>query len=471
MKQQKRKKKNRKSIFAPILVLELILVCILSVTECGPDIAADIAEITDTITSNIVSPDGIATDGSDVTENPSSMDGQEHMDTGNREEMRAVWISYIEFSDRLKELGEESFSEKNFQEFIDEMFDNCVSWNMNTAIVHVRPYGDALYESDYFPWSAYVSGTQGTDPGFDPLQYMVVAAHERGLKLEAWINPYRITLGTTKASSLSKDNQARKWMKSSSASKRRNVLSFGGNLYYNPAKKDVQDLIVNGVKEIVENYDVDGIHFDDYFYPSLGDKAKKNYFDYKEYKNYVEQCDQEGKTALTRVKWRRNNVNILVKDVYSAIKEANPDVIFGISPAGNISNLMSKTSYFVDIKTWLSSSEYVDYICPQIYWSFENGEYSFDIMTQEWLDIYVNPEIKLYIGIPVYKAAAGKNSVGDWSQWHGKKTILKKQIKYCREISEIDGFCFFSYQSFIQKAQKKEIKNLLEMLKPQIQEN
>lgn len=505
-KQQKRQKKRKKTTFLPILIFELALVCILSAATCSSDIAADIAEnITDTTPATTISqqessnsdetPEGqTPIDNGSDSESPENQDTEntENQDTENsteqgditdsenpdtntehtehKDEMRAVWISYIEFSSKLEALGEDGFSKQDFQDYIDEMFDNCLKWNMNTVIVHVRPYGDAMYPSKYFPYSAYISGKQGKDPGFDPLDYMVEAAHSRGLKFEAWLNPYRVATGTVKASSLSKDNQARKWMKSSNADTRRNVLAFGGNLYYNPAKKEVRELIANGVKEIVENYDIDGIHFDDYFYPSLGSKAKpsakvskanyKDYFDYKEYISYSKNNDD----ALSLVKWRRDNVNKLVKSVYSIIKDTNPNVVFGISPAGNISNLLSKTSYFVDIKTWLSNDGYVDYICPQIYWTFDNGDDSFDIVTQEWLSYLENENIKLYIGIPVYKAAAGKNSVWDWKQWNGKTTILKKQINYCRDIDEIDGFCFFSYQDFIRKAKKKEIKNLLSVL-------
>lgn len=446
------KKKNR--FFMIILMFELVLVCILSAAASGPDIIADIAA------SNLEGTESASGSSIEITQDT---------ETVPKEEMRAVWISYIEFSERLSQLGKDSFSEQEFHDFVDEMFDSCISWNMNTVIVHVRPYGDALYASDYFPWSKYVSGEQGRDPGFDPLEYMVQAAHERGLKLEAWLNPYRVATGTTKALSLSADNPARKWMESSKASKRRNVLAFGGNLYYNPAKEEVRELITNGVREIVENYDIDGIHFDDYFYPNLGSKKKpktasfryKDYFDYKEYETYLNDCEEKEETPLSLVKWRRNNVSTLVHKVYLAVKEIDASVKFGISPAGNISNLLAKNSYFVDIKTWLSSEGYVDYICPQIYWTFDNGDCSFDTVTQEWLSICKNPNINLYIGIAVYKAAAGKNSVWDWQQWNGKKNILKKQIQYCRNIEEIDGYSFFSYQSFIQKANKKEIKNLL----------
>lgn len=459
--------KKKKNKFVSILIAQLLIVSLLTVAACGPEFAVDLkAEVLNTVAQ--------IAGGSDVVSG-GSLDVSDNVESPKKDkEMRAVWISYIEFSEQLAKLGDDGFTEEEFETFIDDMFDHCVEWNMNTVIVHVHPYGDAFYPSKYFPWSKYISGKQGKDPGFDPLKYMVKAAHDRDLRFEAWLNPYRVAANTTKASSLSSDNPARKWMNSSKASSRRNVLSFGGNLYYNPSKKAVRTLLTNCVKEIVDNYDVDAIHFDDYFYPSLGSNAKpkagvssakyKNYFDYPEYADYVDNCEQSDKEPLSLVKWRRGNVNKLVKSVYTTVKESNSKVEFGISPAGNIDNLLSKQSYYVNINKWLSSSGYVDYICPQVYWTFDNGNESFDTVVQRWLDIHENKEIDLYIGIAVYKAAAGKNSIWDWKQWNGKKTILKKQIQYCRDIEEIDGFSFFSYESFIKKANKKEIKNLLKEL-------
>ena len=142
-------------------------------------------------------------------------------------EMRAMWISYLEF----KSTG---YTEEEFKAMIDEMFDNSVDLGMNTVIVQVRPFSDALYPSKYFPWSKYVSGTQGKDPGYDPLQYMVDAAHERGLEFHAWINPYRVTLQSGDYSALSEDNPARKWYEDEDTTKNRNVLSFDTDAKYLP---------------------------------------------------------------------------------------------------------------------------------------------------------------------------------------------------------------------------------------------
>lgn len=369
-------------------------------------------------------------------------------------ELRAVWISYLEFS---KSKG---YSESKFKQYIDKIYDDCVDMNMNTVIVQVRPYGDAMYESDYFPWSSYASGTQGKNPGYDPLDYMVKAAHKRNLSVQAWVNPYRITADSTKVSSLSEDNQARIWREDPDTE--RYVLSFGGKLYYNPAIKEVQDLIVDGVREIVKKYDVDGIHFDDYFYPSLGSNYKKN-FDYKEYNQYKAQCEEAGKSPKSIADWRRSNVNTMVKKVYSAVKGIDDNCVFGISPAGNISNLLSDSGNYVDIKTWLASSEYVDYICPQIYWSFEHPTAPYKTVLKQWVSIKKSNTINLYVGLAAYRAGITESqakSYGDIS-WSKSNTILKRQVQYGRNTGIVDGYMFFRYEQMIASNTKKEMQNVI----------
>jgi uncharacterized lipoprotein YddW (UPF0748 family) len=373
------------------------------------------------------------------------------------DEFRAVWISYLEFS-------KTGYTESAFQSYIDTMFDNCVANKMNAVIVQVRPYGDALYPSSYFPWSVYISGEQGKDPGYDPLEYMVEAAHQRGLEFHAWINPYRITTTNTKISTLSADNPARKWR--ASADTKRNVLTFGGSLYYNPSSTQVQKLIVNGVKEIVKNYDVDGIHFDDYFYPALGSSYETN-FDATEYEAYVETCEEKGTTAKTIVKWRRANVNSLIKKVYAAIKAIDEDCDFGISPAGSISNLYASDRYYSDVKLWMKTTGYIDYICPQIYWSFKHPTAAFDTMLEDWVAAKTNSEIKLYLGLAVYRTGISKSeaaSIGD-PEWATSDTVLKRQVLAGRETGVVSGFVLFRYDQMIGTKAAEEMENLLSIIK------
>ncbi|WMJ88166.1 family 10 glycosylhydrolase [Anaerocolumna sp. MB42-C2] len=370
-------------------------------------------------------------------------------------EFRAVWISYLEFMN----YGKEGFTETGFESTIDKMFDKVVDMNMNAVVVHVRPFGDAMYNSSYFPWSRYASGTQGKDPGFDPLEYMVKAAHERGLQIHAWLNPYRVTTASTDYTKLSKDNPARVWHDDKDESNDRNVLSYAGNLYYNPASKEVQTLITNGVKEIVQNYDVDGIHFDDYFYPSLGSSYATN-FDAPEYKTYVSDCKDSNKTALSIADWRRNNVNTLVKGIYSSIKKIDTSVQFGISPGGFYDSLTSNLGYYVDYKTWLSSDKYIDYICPQIYWTFSHSSYPFDKTLDKWLSFRTSSTVKMYVGIATYKAGSTLEK-----DWKNNTSELKDQVEYSRETGKVDGFIFFRYDFFNNKTTKPGVDKLLEIMK------
>ena len=368
-------------------------------------------------------------------------------------EFRAVWISYLEFDSK-------GYTKKEFQKHIRTMFDEVVAMNMNAVIVHVRPFGDAMYDSDYFPWSRYVSGTQGKDPGFDPLSIMVKEAHTRGLEFHAWLNPYRVTSSSTNVKDLSKDNPARIYRTDSFKKNDRNVLTYSGKLYYNPAVEEVQTLIINGIKEIVENYDVDGIHFDDYFYPSLGKNFTKN-FDYKEYEVYKNFQVNRGKDYMSIADWRRNNVNTLVKNIYSSIKEINPDVVFGISPGGFMDALKADDKYYVDFETWLGYDGYIDYLCPQLYWSNDHDIYPYNEILDRFIETAINPDVKLYVGIGAYKA--GIKTEG--TAWYKNKNVLRNMIRDARETGCVDGFALYSYRYLISKKDHAAIKNMMKEFK------
>lgn len=353
----------------------------------------------------------------------------------NDTEFKAMWISYLE----LESYAESSdHSKEAFTKFIDHIYDKTVESGMNAVIVHVRPMGDALYPSKYFPWSKYLTGTQGTNPGFDPLEIMIEEAHERGLAFHAWINPYRVSTQDS-YDNLSADNPAKKWHNSSNSDEKRNVLAYNGALYYNPAKEEVQNLIVNGVKEIVQNYDVDGIHFDDYFYPEFTSSNVLTEFDADEYTGT--------KSVSAIADWRRNNVSTLIKNVYSSINSIDQNVEFGVSPAGNIDNLTSDYSYYVDIEKWLSKEGYIDYVIPQIYWGFTHKTAAFDKMVSEWSTLNKKNLVKLYIGVGVYRVGDTDSSGTNANEW-SDSSILKKQVATARQNSRVKGFAFFSYAYF-----------------------
>lgn len=383
-------------------------------------------------------------------------DTQAEQTAGNTDEYKAFWFSYYDYTAYRAKYKKRNAT--TFKKYFTQAVKKGKSLGMNCIIVHVRPFGDAMYKSKYFPWSKCISGKQGKNPGYDPLKIMTQVAHANGMKIEAWINPYRVASGSTNYKKLSTKNPARKWHNKKKT--RRNVLAYKGSLYYNPAKAQVRNLIVNGVKEIVENYDVDGIHMDDYFYPAFSSSNVNSAFDAKEYR-----ASTMAKGKQNIVSFRREQVNMLVKAIHRAVKSIDSSVTFGISPAGNIDNLTSRYSYYVDINKWLNSSDYVDYICPQIYWGFKHPYAKFDRVTNRWMNAAKSKKVKVYIGIAVYRAG---HNIGAGSaerrEWRTDANILKKQVQYARKKG-CDGFAFFDYQDLKSKKSAKAVKQLKKVLK------
>jgi uncharacterized lipoprotein YddW (UPF0748 family) len=341
-------------------------------------------------------------------------------------EVRAVWISYLDLIPILT-----GKTERQFTTGVGSMFGKIKDYGLNTIFVQVRPFGDALYDSDYFPWSYLCTGTEGGNPGYDPLEIMVSEAKERGLRIEAWLNPYRVrTSGSTQAMAAS--NQAKKWLNAGDNS----VIRYNKVTSYNPASKKAQDLIINGAVEIVRNYAVDGIHIDDYFYPST-DKA----FDKSSYSAY-----QQGGGTASLASWRRANVETLIKRMYTAIKNEHPGVLFGVSPQSNIDT--NYNMQYLDVKKIASTKGYCDYICPQIYFGFNNDTQPFAETLDAWSGIIKNSGVELYAGLAVYKCGTKDSWAGDGvNEWTQSKSLLKKMVTYSREVDHYEGFALYRYDS------------------------
>lgn len=283
-------------------------------------------------------------------------------------------------------------------------------------------------------------------------------AHQRGLQLHAWINPYRITGYLNRYSDLCASNPAIAWAKDGDSSNDRWVLCQNGEYYYNPAIPQVRQLIIDGVKEIVTNYEVDGIHFDDYFYPNLDDSKAETWFDYPEY--------QASGASLSVAAWRRNNVNELVRGVYSAVKSIRPQALFGISPEGYLQNLRKDTRQFTDVDAWMTQSGYVDYLMPQIYWGFEakqNGQaagYAFANCLNEWVTLKKKGNVKLYVGLALYKTgtdAVDGNEVPEWQRYHD---IMKREVQAGRATGQVSGYCFYDLSSLTRASAAEEVANV-----------
>ena len=303
--------------------------------------------------------------------------------------------------------------------------------------IHTRPFADAYYRSELFPFSAYVSGIQGVDPGYDPLEYMVFAAHNKGMKIHAWLNPYRVA-NSTDLSLLADTNIAKIWLTDNNTENDRYVLEFEGRLYFNPTVPQVQKLVIDGVREILDNYDVDGIHLDDYFYPTTDEG-----FDKPEYDAYVALSSN----PLSHDDWRRNNVNALVSGIYSAV-HSGYDAVFGISPSAHISTDKTDTNYneaYADIGLWMNSTGYIDYIAPQLYFGYNYplDKMKFNNLLEVWCKMPRKSNIKMYIGIAAYKIG---NSDAHSNEWIDETDILGRQTIDSYN-AECDGIAIYSYSS------------------------
>lgn len=337
-------------------------------------------------------------------------------------EVRGVWLAYVNYRDVIQ-----GNTEAQFTANIDKMFSNIAGSGFNTVFAQVRPFGDALYDSEIFPWSRFLTGTEGKDPGYDPLEIMCQLADKYSLRIEAWINPYRVR---NDSRALSSDNPARQWIEAGDSA----ALKWQEGIYYNPGSAKARRLIVDGVQEIVKNYDVDGIHFDDYFYPTTDMR-----FDSATYKT--------SGSALSQADWRRENVNLLVRDVYKAIKQINPDCLFGISPQGSMDN--NYNGQFIDCAKWLSQEGYLDYIMPQIYYGFQNAKCPYASTVQKWNDLIKVDSIDLYVGIGAYKLGAADTWAGDKgkNEWLKTSDLLARMVKTAREATSYGGVAVYSYDS------------------------
>ncbi len=378
---------------------------------------------------------------------PSKAQAQKSLDSADKE-FRAVWLASVYNLDIPDKKGMTPDEQKAQ---IDNVFDEVASIGMNAVVVQVRPNGDALYHSDIFPWSEWVTGTQGEAPAdsFDPLSYMVESAHARGLLFHAWVNPYRITAGSKTnvkhdVNALSDDNPAK-------VHPEYTVAYDDGCLYYNPGIPEVRQMIVDGVKEIVDRYDVDGIHMDDYFYPykvyqedELGQRVECVFEDNAAFAAYGEGKELDD--------WRRENVTSLVSEISNVTKNASHRVSFGISPFGIWANKTSNEngsdtnagfeSYYdmyADTRGWVKDG-YLDYICPQDYWGIGNEAASFDTVASWWDDVVKGTDAALYIGHAAYKMGREETGFTDADQ-------MKKQVEYARGLETYKGSIFYGYSA------------------------
>lgn len=350
----------------------------------------------------------------------------------NFEEDRYVFISYIDYS-YLKGKDENILKEE-----INKMVLNIKENNFNGIILQVRAFSDAIYYSKIFSPSLYIVNNENDKLKLDMLDYFIKLSHENNIKLIAWINPYRIR-SNNDISSISDNNIVNKYLNTSS-------VEVKNGIYFNPAKDEVLDLIIKGVLEIVKNYDVDGILYDDYFYPSKTCDLK----DYELYKT------QGGTNSLED--FRRDNINKLIRKTYEKIKEVNSDVLFGISPSGNMNN--NYNAEYLDIN-YLIENKIVDFIMPQIYYGFDNTNLPFVNTVNSWSNLVKDTNIKFYVALALYKSGLeDKYAKTGINEWINNNDIISKQIIVSRNTYNYEGFSIFRYDYLFNS--KKDNKQLLD---------
>ena len=346
-------------------------------------------------------------------------------DEALKREMRAAWVATVYRIDWPTTTNNASAQKNELNAYLD----NFMAQNFNAVFLQVRTMCDAFYQSSYEPWSSYLTGTRGKNPGYDPLAYAVEQCHARGIQCHAWINPYRWSTGTNWNTPQDQE------LKNSGM-----LLSYnnGSSTYtiLNPGLPATRERIVNVIREIITNYDVDGIIFDDYFYPN-GIPTNSNAEDYNLW--------NDSGVDMTFADWRRNNVNMMVRDVYNMIQETKPEVRFGISPAGVAGTRSTSASQhgvtpcptgsdwqyngiFSDPLAWLEQGP-IDYLSPQLYWKTTHSTNPFGPLTDWWSYVANHFGRHHYASHSISFLAEGNNTTSDWAE-------IVKQVNYSRQYTE-----------------------------------
>jgi uncharacterized lipoprotein YddW (UPF0748 family) len=335
-------------------------------------------------------------------------------------ELRGLWVATVANLDFPTRPG---LSVEAQKAELDALVGRTADLGFNALVFQVRPEGDAFYASELEPWSRFLTGQQGRDPGFDPLAHLVDAAHARGVEVHAWFNPYR-------AQSSRKANTHSSHISQWAAA---HAIPWGGLLWLDPGVPEVQQHAVSVVRDVVTRYDIDGVHLDDYFYPYPD--GGKSFPDERSYQQYRAAGGQ-----LERDDWRRHNVDTLVHELAHAVKSVRPDVRFGISPFGiyrpgypeGIRGMDQYTAIFADPMAWYREG-YVDYLAPQLYWPTTKELQRYDRLLGWWNE-HSEAARPLVVGLDLTK-------VGNDSAWHLEE--LRTQIVLARGADRTAGHIWF----------------------------
>lgn len=351
-------------------------------------------------------------------------------------DFKAVWLSQFDMEDIFTNGKHVQRDEQAFRTMVDTVMENVLSRGFNTVILQVRPYGDSMYPSAYYPMSKYTVGAYGLEAKYDPVAIVVSAAHAHNIQIHAWINPLRL-MSTSEITAISKNYKLRQWYDDPETNGDY-IVTYNNRCYLNPAYPEVRKLITDGAAEIFENYAFDGLHMDDYFYPTPDAS-----FDARSYAEY-----QMNGGTLSLEEFRRDNLNKLVKALYTVAHNAQKEAVYGISPAGNIDTVYNQ--HYADIYTWCAEKGYIDYICPQVYFGLEHGTHDFKKVSKIWNDIIKIDSVSLIVGMTLGKTIDeydqyAKTEEGIY-EWRDHKDVIARCIPYTATLGKCKGISLFCYK-------------------------
>ncbi len=349
-----------------------------------------------------------------------------------QDSLRGIWVSQFDMHPIYRDGGRQR-SKDDYTAKVEKMISNLKRDGFNTVFLQLRPNGDSMFESEIYPNSKYIAGVYGGKIDYDAVSIFLSVAKKSDISVHAWINPFRLC----KKDELIKHGKGvlYDWYKEGLGE--RIEIDPNEILYLDPSYPEATELIVSGVKEILEKYDFDGIHLDDYFYPTE--------FEFEDEREFMlSGIDNKGD-------FRRRNIDRTVKAIYSTAHEFGK--IFGVSPAGNIYSLSN--GWYVDIYKWCSEKGFVDYIMPQLYYGFDNETCPFERVLKDWSEAVTEESVNLYIGLSAAKCDLGSQGIEDKYagekgkfEWRDNKDILARSISEIDACQNAKGFCIFTYSSF-----------------------
>ena len=372
-----------------------------------------------------------------------------------KDDVRGVWVSNVANIDTPKGLPV-----AQYQEYLQQMVKNIASYNMNTIIFQVRPCNDAFYKSKLNPWSRYITGYEGKDPGFDVLKFVIDEAKKYGIKIHAWMNPYRVSQTALDLEHKDIDEAIKEYLDTlddlNFAKKHPEHLVVDGanKIILAPSHREVIDFVTKSIMEVVENYDIEGIHIDDYFYPY----GKIPYE--REEQDYLKNRKSENENFED---WRRRNVDEMIENIHNELKKSfsktGKKVLFGISPFAiyRTNNKIRKDGWeqgsynsegalqcyselYSDVYKWMKEN-WIDYVVPQVYFPFERIDVTYHDLTKWWNDISKQTNTILYIGQGLYQ-------MGSNEFWQNPEEIAN-QLKFNCQFDHISGTIFFTYRDLV----------------------